>query len=102
MSAFESNALEPQPRDFALLRGLFECRVMTADHIATLYFGGKSEYTKKRLQKLKAAGLISERPRRMNEPAVLCLTRKGSTFSIVMASFRNTRRSQWRPPTPDF
>jgi Replication-relaxation len=65
-----------QDRDFALLRGLFECRVMTASHIATLYFDGKREYTKKRLQKLKAAGFIRERKRQMSEKSVLFLTRK--------------------------
>src|ERR1017187_788306 len=70
------NLLQFQDRDFALLRGLFECRVMTAGHIATLYFDGKREYTKKRLQKLKAAGFIRERRRQVNEPSVLFLTRK--------------------------
>jgi hypothetical protein len=44
-----------QDRDFALLRGLFESRVMTAGHIATLYFDGSREAAKKRLQKIKAA-----------------------------------------------
>lgn len=66
-----------QARDIALLLGLFESRIMTASHIAPLFFEGKEEYTKKRLQKLKAAGFIAERPRRMNEPAVLFLTRQG-------------------------
>lgn len=66
-----------QERDTALLRGLFECRVMTSDHAASLYFGNKNEAAKKRLQKLKAAGFISERPRRAFEPSVLFLTRKG-------------------------
>jgi len=65
-----------QERDFTLLRGLFESRVMTAGHIAALYFDGKREYTKKRLQKLKAAGFIRERKRQVNEPSVLFLTRK--------------------------
>jgi hypothetical protein len=37
---------------------------MTAAHVATLFFGGKHPYTIKRLQKLKAAGLIGERTRR--------------------------------------
>jgi len=46
-----------QKRDLALLRGLFESRVMTNDHATALYFEGKSEAAKKRLQKLKAAGL---------------------------------------------
>ena len=65
-----------QERDINLLRGLFECRVMTAGHIATLFFDGKREYTKKRLQKLKAAGFIGERKRNANEASVLFLTRK--------------------------
>jgi len=70
------NTLQLQDRDLELLRGLFESRVMTAAHITTLFFDGKPETTKRRLQKLKAAGLIAERPRRPSEPAVLFLTRK--------------------------
>lgn len=66
-----------QERDFQLLLGLFESRVMTIAHIATLHFAGKREATKKRLQKLKAAGLVGERERRVNEPSVLFLTRQG-------------------------
>ena len=71
--------MQLQDRDYALLCGLFECRVMTADHIAALFFDGKREYTKKRLQKLKAAGFISERRRRVNQPAIYFLTRKALT-----------------------
>jgi len=48
-----------QDRDLALLRGLFESRVMTNNHAAALYFDGKGEAAKKRLQKIKADGLIS-------------------------------------------
>lgn len=73
----ESLSILLQDRDLALLRGLFECRVMTNDHATTLCFDGKSEAAKKRLQKIKAAGLITERPRRAFEPSVLFLTRKG-------------------------
>ena len=73
----ESSSILLQDRDLVVLRGLFECRVMTKEHAATLYFEGKSEAAKKRLQKLKAMGLISERPRRAFEPSVLFLTRKG-------------------------
>jgi hypothetical protein len=69
-----------QDRDYWVLRGLFESRVMTAGHIAALYFGGKREATKKRLQKLKAAVLIGERRRRVNERSVLFLTRKGHSL----------------------
>ena len=68
-----------QKRDLVLFRGLFESRIMTANHISTLYFEGKREYAKKRLQKIKAAGFIGERKRNANEPSVLFLTRKGFT-----------------------
>jgi len=70
------NSIVFQERDIALLRGLFESRVMTAGHIATLFFDGKKEAAKKRLQKLKAAGLIGERKRKAYEPSVLFLPRK--------------------------
>src|SRR6202043_530058 len=70
-------AMNVQERDLVLMCGLFESRIMTASHVATLYFGGKKEAAKKRLQKLKAAGFISERKRRVNEPSILFLTRKG-------------------------
>lgn len=76
-SKTRADSLQLQDRDFTLLRGLFECRVMTGDHAVTLFFDGKGEAAKKRLQKLKAAGLISERPRRAFEPSILFLTRKG-------------------------
>jgi protein involved in plasmid replication-relaxation len=75
-----SDALQLQDRDVALLRALFECRVMTNDHAAALFFDGKDQAAKKRLQKLKTAGHISERPRRAFEPSVLFLTRKSLTI----------------------
>ena len=77
MAATKPDALQLQERDIFLLRGLFESRIMTAAHVAALYFDGKGEATKKRLQKLKAAGLLGERRRHAFEPAILFLTRKG-------------------------
>ena len=65
-----------QARDFAVLRTLFESRVMTTEHIAALHFDGRKEAAKKRLQKLKSAKLIAERARQVNEPSVLFLTRQ--------------------------
>jgi hypothetical protein len=50
---------------------------MTQAHIAALHFSGKSEATKKRLQRLKAVGYIAERPRAINKPAILYLDRAG-------------------------
>ena len=64
-------------RDFFILQTLFEARVMTTSHIAALHFDGRAEAAKKRLQKLKAADLIAERKRRVNEPSVLFLAHKG-------------------------
>jgi len=78
MSAKETLGIKLQPRDFALLRGLFESRVMTLPHISALYFEAKREMAKKRVQKLKADGVIRERPRRrISDPSVLHLTWKG-------------------------
>lgn len=68
-------------RDIALMRGLFESRIMNSSHICAVHFAGKKAATKKRLQKLKAAGLLGERRRRPYEPSVLFLTRKA--FGIL-------------------
>ena len=73
----EGIAFFRQERDIQILRELFESRVMTAAHVAAFHFGGSKEAAKKRLQKLKAAELISERRRHVNEPSILFLTRKG-------------------------
>jgi len=50
---------------------------VTAAQAASLHFDNKPEAAKKRLQKLKTAGLISERPRRISDPSVIFLARKG-------------------------
>jgi len=77
MPTLKPIVLELQPRDVSLLVSLFECRVMTAQHVGILHFTGMHPYAKKRLQKLKAAGLIGERKRQVNKPSVLFLTCKG-------------------------
>jgi hypothetical protein len=77
------NAISFQHRDLSLLRDLFESRVMTSAHAAALHFGGSRDAAKKRLQKLKAAGYIGERPRCSTEPSVLFLTAKA--FSHLRA-----------------
>lgn len=66
-----------QDRDLNLLRTLFECRVMTAAQIAAIHFEGRREAAKKRLQRLKAEGLIAERDRLVNEPSILYLAKSG-------------------------
>ena len=77
ISENSSEGIQLQDRDYALLQTLFESRIMTAAHVAALHFDSKPEATKKRLQKLKSAGHIGERTRRVNEKSILFLTRKG-------------------------
>jgi hypothetical protein len=67
------SSVDVQERDLALLRSLFESRIMTTAHVAAVHFDGKKEAAKKRLQKLKAAGFIGERARRAYEPSLLFL-----------------------------
>jgi hypothetical protein len=74
MAGRTDNGIMVQDRDLAILLGLFESRVATLAHLADLFFDGRKEATKKRLQKLKSAGLIRERARRASEPALLFLT----------------------------
>ena len=50
---------------------------MSATHIADIFFDGKREYAKKRLQQLKAGEYIGERRRRVSEPSVLFLAAEG-------------------------
>jgi hypothetical protein len=76
MSKVRPLSIQLQDRDIALLRDLFESRLMTLAHVAALHFDGKPEAAKKRVQKLKTAGLIRERPRRSNEPSIVFLTRE--------------------------
>lgn len=78
--------MQIRERDYALLRGLFESRIMTARHITSLYFEGRPEAAKKRLQKLKSAGFIAERTRNVNQPAILSLSRK--SFNLLYGEGR--------------
>src|SRR5437763_740004 len=70
-----------QDRDLVLLKGLFESRLMTLAHACAIYFGGAAESAKKRIQKLKASGYLTERPRRPYEPSILHLTHK--SFNVL-------------------
>jgi len=72
-----SLSIEHQARDITVLHDLFVSRVMTLGHIAALHFHGRAEAAKKRVQKLKAAGLIAERPRKARDASVLYLTQSG-------------------------
>ncbi len=76
----KGKGIELQPRDMDIMTGLFDSRVMTLAHIAAMYFDGKPEAAKKRVQRLKAGGWMAERPRRSTEPATHTLTAAGVTL----------------------
>jgi hypothetical protein len=65
-----------QERDLAILQGLFESRLMTLTHVTHLYFNGRSEAAKKRIQRLKRERFIRERARRVYQPSILHLSRR--------------------------
>jgi hypothetical protein len=75
-----NNSIALQDRDAKLLRGLFDSRLMTLAHAAAIFFDQRTEAAKKRIQKLKAAGLVGERARKAYEPSILFLTRDGFTL----------------------
>ena len=68
MPAIDSRNVQLQERDVSLLRDLVESRVLTLDHIRTLFFADTKDMAKKRVQRLKAAGFLTERPRRIGDP----------------------------------
>jgi hypothetical protein len=65
-----------QERDLAILQGLFESRLMTLSHVTHLYFNGRPEAAKKRIQRLKQERFIRERERRVYQPSILHLSRR--------------------------
>src|ERR1051325_11837278 len=103
----QPGSLQFQERDLALLRGLFESRLMTATQTTTLFFEGKKEATKKRLQKLKKAHLLGERKRRVNESSILFLTRNAVQLLAregALANYPSYRLASWdkRAAVSDF
>ena len=78
----EPEGLDVTARDVEILRGLFECRILTVEQIAAIYFEDRQEAAHKRIWKLKKADLVRERPRRAYEPAVLFLSRKALRLLI--------------------
>lgn len=75
-------------RDIDVLRSLFESRIMVSAHVSVLYFDGRREAAKKRLQKLKNAKLVDDCRRHVSEPAVLFLSKKGlgvlESFGVLL------------------
>jgi hypothetical protein len=97
-----------QSRDYELLRGMFECRIMTLAHATVLYFGGKYDAASKRIQALKAAGYIGDRRNRVGEPSLLYLTKKAFGLLTTEGKLQDyprltqeqfAKRSQVKPAT---
>jgi Replication-relaxation len=76
VTAVKKFDIDFQERDLAIVRGLFDSRIATIHHLSALHFEGRLEAARKRVKKLKRAGIIHERPRRATEPSIHCLTRK--------------------------
>lgn len=76
MTALRITGFVIQDRDIAILRALLVSRVMNFGHLAALFFSGRNHAAKKRIQKLKRAGLVAERPRKTFDRAVLHITRE--------------------------
>lgn len=74
------DGLHIQPRDLALLCGLFESRFLTLFHIAEMFFDGRREMAKKRVQRLKSSGLLDARFRGFGIPHLICLSPAGLRF----------------------
>src|SRR4051812_39828498 len=76
----EKPGIEITDRDLQIMRTLYESRIMTLAHVSAIHFEGRSDAATKRVQKLKRAQLVGERPRRARDPSVLSLTSKGLTL----------------------
>jgi len=85
-----------QPRDYDLLQGLYESRIMTRQHICDIYFDGKAEAGKKRVQKLLGVGLLSEQARQPNEPATLTLANQGYRALLDAGLLNHYPQQDWR------
>lgn len=97
MSPRNATEVVLQERDVVLLRGLFEARVMKLSHISRLYFEGKEEAAKKRVQKLKNAGYIRERKgRRAYESAILSLTKRAYEALIERGALSEYPSIGWK------
>lgn len=99
-----------QPRDVAILCGLYESRFLTAFHVAEIFFEGRREMAKKRIQRLKCAGLIHARSRGFGISQLLCLTAAGIRFLGIhghlspypqLPSTAQLRRTRIQPLTID-
>ena len=74
--ATKTVSIQLQPRDIQVFRGLFESRMMSLAHAASLFFAGRYEAAMKRMQALKNAGYVADRWKKVGDQSILYLTRK--------------------------
>jgi hypothetical protein len=87
--------LELQDRDIEMFRGLFESRLMTLEHITRLYFNGRSEAAKKRVQRLKSGRYLGERVRNLYEPSILYLAERAFTALVERGAIHKYPSLTW-------
>lgn len=85
-----------QERDLSILHELAYCRFLTLAQISVLCFGGRTEAAKKRLQKLRKAGLI-----RKHSPNLFAFSiyMPASPASAALGNERGNRRFTRRTPS---
>lgn len=92
-----SLGFQPQPRDIALLRDLFASRLLSLAHVAAFHFAGSAEAARKRLDILKEAGWIAQRPRlAVGTPAIYHLARGGFVALQEHDALRGYPFSSWK------
>ena len=87
--------LELQDRDIEIFLGLFESRLMTLEHLTRLYFNGRSEAAKKRVQQLKSGRYLGERVRNLYEPSILYLAERAFTALVERGAIHEYPSLTW-------
>lgn len=80
-TAVQAAGLKIQPRDFALLADLFECRIITVAQAAALYFDSEP-VADRRLRKLRDAGFLCTQDYKTSGPG-----RAPTVYSFTKAAF---------------
>jgi hypothetical protein len=97
--AVSNNGFQLQPRDLQILRGLLDGRVATIQQLSKLHFDGRLAAARKRVRKLKTAGVIYERRRRSTDPSVYCLGKRSIHFlesEGILADYPAMTNAYWR------
>jgi hypothetical protein len=84
-----------QDRDLTLLKGLFESRIMTVRHMSAIFFDGHFEAVRKRVRRLREAGYLAERTRKVQDTAIFSITRRSYDALAHAGLFVERRNASW-------